>query len=254
MFSGSDFHPQVVVPECHCKSCNKTFKSRSRLKQHEDLCRARSLLGTTGEDDDSVSGKELLAIVRFQRKEIEWLKQELSFAKKGEAKKKKVEIAAWLDENVKPEITYLEFIERINSTVANIETVFDHGYLHATALLFAEAYDNFGTEASPLYAFSQKEGQLFCFTGEKWRILTPGMWDQVCILLKKIQMAAFEEWKAGEITDLYETRQQNLWLDRMQRLQCLPPYGCPSLANKLKKKIFQHIRMSFKDLSDCLPE
>ena len=253
MFVGSDFPPQTVASTRRCKHCGKEFKAAARLQNHEEICRARSLLGSEG-SDDAVSGEELLAMVRLQRKEIEWLKKELGFAKRGEVKQKKVEILSWLDENIKPETTYLEFIERIQGSVANIETVFDHGYLHATALLVGDSYEANNGSANPLYAFSQKEGQLFCYTGERWRLLTPGMWDQVCILLKKIQMSAFEEWKAREITDIYETKQQNLWLDRMQRLQCLPPYGCPSLANKLKKKIFQHIRMSFKDLSDCLPE
>ena len=253
MFSGADFHPQDCGERISCRHCNKAFKTQRKLMDHEELCRARTILGTEGEDSDA-TGRELLAMLRLQRKEIELLKKELAFAKKGEIKQKKVDILSWLDENLKPDITYLELLERMQSSVDNMHTVFDHGYLHATSMLFSEFYESYGKGSMPLYAFTQKEGQLFCYTGERWRILSPGMWDQACIVMKKIQMEGFESWKEEEITDIYETKQQNLWLDRMQRLQCIPPYGCSNLNNKLKKKIFQHIKISFKGLSDHLPE
>ena len=251
MFSGSNFPPQIVPVNASCRHCGKEFKSHKGRTNHEEICRAKALSSRTGEDDDQISNTDLLAMIRLQRKEIEWLKRELGFAKTGERRQKKVEIVQWLNDNVRPQMGFTGFLQLLEGSVENMNTVFDHGYLHGTTLLLAEKHAAFSKGEVPIMGFTQKEGKLFRYEGGEWGVLTEREWDAACVQVKKVQMMAFDKWKEQEITDVFEIRQQNLWLDRMQRLQCLPPYGCAGLETRMRKKFYQHIRTSFKELSDC---
>ena len=251
MNNGAIYTPQVINHSLFtCRICGENFKSEKRKNMHEDWCNAKQQLDS---DNSGIipSNAELFKMIQLQRMEIEKLKKELMFAKRGEIVHKKVELVDWLNENIRPNIQFNDFIERIQGTIENINMVFDNGYLEGTTQLFSKHYHSLETNAVPVYGFTQKEGILFYYSGKEWKMIDADFWEKICVILKQIQTKSFEVWKDTEIINMLDDKQQALWLDRLQRLQCITPYGCANLHIKLKKKIWQSIKINFKEFSKC---
>ena len=250
--TGSLFSPPLQTAFT-CSICNKVFSSLTRCENHEIRCNAIHYCKTEMHDiNEPPNNKELFAMIKILYRENKELKKQLSFVKRGEKIQKQQEIIEWLNENIKHEIDFNTFISRIESNIQNIEQIFTNGYKNATSNLISDKYSSiFNDDFSifmPLYAFTQKEGMLYIYTDNKWSILQNNDWDKICVSIKQRQLISFEEWKEDNITNIYDERQQSNWLDKMQRLHCLPPYTCNNLNARIKKKIYTSIKCNFSDL------
>ena len=94
-----------------------------------------------------------------------------------------------------------------------------------------------------------KKKVCYIYIDDKWSILQNNDWDKICVSIKQRQLISFEEWKEDNITNIYDERQQSNWLDKMQRIHCLPPYTCNNLNTRIKKTIYTSIKCNFSDLS-----
>ena len=246
--TGTIFTPQKGLSSYYCRHCNQCFRSLGNKTKHEELCRAQQLL-SKNDIIQPPTNAELYTMIQLQRKEIESLRKELKLVKLGEQNHKHIEIIDWLKENIKPTISFSDFIQRISGTITNIEIVFEYGYLQGTSDLVASFYQELNSSNHlPLYAFTQKDNQLFYYDNERWHIMSIEYWDKVCSMLAKTQLISFDIWKQENISDIHDEKQQLLWLDRMKRLQCITPYACLNVNAKLKKKIYNTIKINFASL------
>ena len=250
--TGSLYYKQIQTT-FPCNVCGKIFSSLNRCENHEIKCRARHYCNTEMTDHNDIpTNKELFAMIKILHKENKELKRQLVFAKRGETIQKQQEILSWLNENINPSITFDIFIKRLESNMQNIEEIFTHGYKDATSKLLYDKYsDLFNGDFKnlmPIYSFTQKDNMIYIYNGEKWELLQNDIWDKTCVAIKQMQLISFEAWKEENISNIYDEKQQSNWLDKMQRLHCLPPYTCNNLNPRIKKKFYNMIKCNFSEL------
>lgn len=154
-----------TIKQHKCKSCNENFNNKKELLEHnEKTCYLLSNIKNN--ENNIIDIKELYNIVKILTDRVFELETELSTLKTNGTVKKK-NILEWLNEKIKPEKTYLEWINNIQIKREYLELILETSLSNAFLALLIDYKKNniiplrFFTNKQKIYIYSQNNSQEF---------------------------------------------------------------------------------------------
>ena len=264
------------LPSLKCKNCNKEYQRQSALDKHRLLCIGGDPLTppTTLNLDDVVDGlcqldsqqnevggvddlsklysqqsdawgsppqlwdivMELVKSNQKLRKDVEELKRWVH------AKKKKVIIVDWLNENYKPHENYKEFMSKLCITRTHLEIVFKSNIIDGIQEILQD-YINIAErdESIPLKSFDQKDNEIYVYNEEsKWELLSQTNFNTMISALMKSILAEFKNWQDENEKQLYTDDFSVIYIQNVKKVMGgnIP---IDKQRNKIHKNLYKYL-------------
>ena len=157
---------------CHC--CGKSYKKRETLDRHTVLCEILDKAKNTKnksiiiENDEIIpSPKQMYNILVELTLKYRVLEEKMEQAQKWIDKtKKKINVVDWLNNNIKPTITFIGLSEnQIKVTEENIEFLFRNNFIDTFFEVLIKNMEllKITDDNSPIKSFTQKSNKIYIF-------------------------------------------------------------------------------------------
>lgn len=184
----------IKQPAQCCIHCGKSYKKKTNLEKHVNLCELLNKKTLIVEDEETVpSQRKIYQILlelgsKFNRLE-EKVDELNSWVVK---KKKKINMIEWLNTNTRPEIKFDNLIEKIIITDDDVKYLFKNSFYDTINYIFSRNIYNFNYSENqyPIFAFIQKTNIFYIYENEetKWIELTS---EKLIKFLNKVHMKLF---------------------------------------------------------------
>lgn len=187
-----------------CEFCGSSYKKRINLNNHIVLCeflRSKCKKIQLEEDcelDDVPSSREMFKLIIELGKKVNALDDKVEELNKWVIKKKKkINIAEWLNTNIVPEYTFDKFISIFKVSEGDIEYLLRNSFIDTFQYIFNKCVCDITENKYPIIAFNQKGNIFYIYENEetKWREL---MKEELIKFLGKIWnkiFSSFTDWK-----------------------------------------------------------
>ena len=156
-----------------CNFCNTHFNHIKNLKNHENTCKIIHITRRSKKEhidkinDITPTIRELYDVVKILTDKVLELETELLELKKGggcgAGGGNTRDVLYWLNNNIKPEKTYIDWLSNIRIKRENLQNVFDYSLSEAIILLLSEMDNIIPIRIFPnkkkIYIYSQDENQ-----------------------------------------------------------------------------------------------
>ena len=176
-----------------CKNCSKVYQRDSAFQKHKLVCVKNT------NDIENLNIKEIVLELIKKNQKLE--NDILELQRWVNTKKKKIIIIDWLNENVKPDFIFSEFIENINIEDYELDIIFESNIIDGIVEIINNYLER--CDIYPVKAFEQKDNTLYIYTENGWKILTN---DNYLIIISNIYkniMSAFKKWQDKNESRLY---------------------------------------------------
>jgi hypothetical protein len=203
----------VSTSHYSCTVCNKHYSRKSSLEKHKILCDFKMKSKREQQVDfeelgDIPTHHQLVKIVQELTLKMMKMEEKMSEMQKWvDKKKKKINVIAWLDENIVPTIGFKEWVN--TSLIVNpehFEDLMENSLFHTVQQVFESNLREKTDFEYPIRCFSQKTGIFYIC--EKKPDGTPE-WQQMqnhdmVLLLKTIQNRMIRELTKWKIENQYK--------------------------------------------------
>ena len=153
-----------------CNCCNKKYTKKSSYQNHAVLCeflhsskREKSI--DDEESSDLPSYRNLVKLVGMLAVKNSKLEEKVeSLQKYAEKSKRKINIIEWLNVNVKPTLTFAQFLESIVLSESHVNCLNEHNMIKTLTTIFEEYFIK--ENCLPVYAFKEKVNTFYSFNHE----------------------------------------------------------------------------------------
>lgn len=153
-----------------CNCCNKKYTKKSSYQNHAVLCeflhsskREKSI--DDEESSDLPSYRNLVKLVGMLAVKNSKLEEKVETLQKyAEKSKRKINIIEWLNVNVKPTLTFAQFLESIVLSESHINCLNEHNMIKTLTTIFEEYFIK--ENCLPVYAFNEKVNTFYSFNHE----------------------------------------------------------------------------------------
>lgn len=240
--------------EC-CVYCGKGYKAKKNLEKHIILCeiyhnpKKRKIVI---EDDEPLPSQktlyEMVIQLTLKCNKMESKIEELN--KLLIKEKKKINVIEWLNNNKKLDISYDDFIDKINITNENIECLFKNSFNDTFIEIFSKLIETYN-ENIPIKCFVQKNGHFYIYNkndeGEfSWNELTR---EKLIYSLNKIHMKISKEmylWKQKNSEYINKSDNNTLLYDKAYLKLMSVDFRQDPTFNKIKSSIFSLLKTDLK--------
>jgi hypothetical protein len=153
-----------------CKVCEKKYTQKCSYQNHAILCEflknsKRENAIEEEESTDLPSYKDLVKLVGMLAVKNNKLEEKVeSLQKWVEKSKKKVNILEWLNTNVKPILTFAQFLESIVLSENHVNCLNEHNMMKTLTTIFEEYFKK--ENNIPVYAFKEKQNIFYWYNQE----------------------------------------------------------------------------------------
>ena len=184
-----------------CSVCGKRYKRLGYLRRHRLACellyRSKSIQDAEQEEvKDCPSRVEMWKLLKIQGDKIDKLEKEIhSFKQMGFRARKKMNVIEWLNQQVKPKLSYSKWKETFALSEQHLQMIFDTDYTKGFISILQSVFLMGTDEERPLCAFRHKKNILYYFDGEKWQIMPNNMFKSwLDSLYSRELMTYFKIW------------------------------------------------------------
>lgn len=188
-----------------CLSCNKQYSRKHSLDKHKVLCDFKFKTENERnveyeESSDIPSYIQLVKIVQQLSIQNNKMEQQLKDVQKWvDKKKKKINVITWLNTNIKPTLTFNEWITSYEVRQNHYECLLDNTIFHTVQQIFECNLNELKNTVYPFACFSQKNGTFYVYEDTIWR---QAINDDLFDLLKLIQnklITVLTKWKTENL-------------------------------------------------------
>ena len=231
--------------------CGKIFKTERRFKMHNTMCHIKLFSQSSQEREDEEreinevpSQLEMYKIIIAQQREIDNLKTMLSNLERTGTtqKKKKTDIISYLNEKYQPEIDAHDWLKQLSFDENHYGILCDTGFADSVIASFQDNMTVQGSQVLPIQGFTQKSGILFKYENKTWSAVTNSDFKQFMEIIFPIILKRHKSWESTYLTDITNEKQQDMLLDRMNRIFCLPPYTDSNRDTRIKSGVYNFIK------------
>jgi len=153
-----------------CKGCDKKYTQKSSYQNHAILCEflknsKRENAIEEQESADLPSYKDLVKLVGMLAVKNNKLEEKVdSLQKWVEKSKKKVNIIEWLNTNIKPDLTFVQFLESIILSENYVNCLNENNMMKTLTSIFEEFFKK--ENNLPIYAFKEKQNTFYLYNQE----------------------------------------------------------------------------------------
>lgn len=221
-----------------CKNCSKVYKRDTAFQNHKLICIKEK------EDIENLNLKDLVLELIKKNKKLE--NDILDLQRWVNTKKKKIIIIDWLNENIKPNFIFSEFLKNIIINDNELEIIFESNIIDGIVEIINNHLQRY--EVYPLKAFEQKDNTLYIYTENGWKILTSENYLKIISDIYKNILTAFKNWQDKNEDCLYTNDFSEKYLKYVKKIT-----GGNTSIERQRTKIHRNIYNLIKlDLSNTI--
>lgn len=221
-----------------CKNCSKVYLRESAFQKHKLVCIKSAV------DIDNLNLKDLVLELVKKNQKLE--NDILELQRWVNTKKKKIVIVDWLNENIKPNFIFSEFIQNIKIDQYELDIIFENNIIDG----IVEIINNYlqRCEVYPIKAFEQKDNTLYVYTQTGWKLLTNDDYVTIISNIYKKIMTAFKCWQDKNESRLYTSEFSEKYVKYVKKIM-----GGDIPIERQRAKIHRNIYKSIKlDLNNTI--
>ena len=176
-----------------CKNCSKTYQRENAFKKHKLTC-IKSI-----DDLNNLNLKQLMIELIKKNEKLE--NDIIELQRWVTTKKKKIIIIDWLNNNLKSDLIFSDFLKNIKIEQYELEIIFENNIIDGVVEIINNYLQRY--EISPIKAFEQKDNTLYIFTENGWKVLTNDEYVSTISNIYKSIMTAFKYWQDKNEKYLY---------------------------------------------------
>ena len=232
-----------------CDYCNKIYKRKYHFDRHVLVCKVISI--STGdleikcqERADIFTPEETSKLILDLYKRV--TDAETRLRKITVAERKKVNIIDWLNtKSDTPEITFYEWLERIEIDKFGLDLIFNNDYIEGTLLILET---HLTEENIPIKAFDKKSNQLYIYT-DKWILVSTKEFNEILRMFSKKIMARGLVWNNENINNNTEEFRNNIpiFIKKLNGGN----FKKERISSALRKGIYNKIKVEIHNVIEC---
>lgn len=176
-----------------CKNCSKTYQRENAFQKHKLTC-IKSI-----DDLNNLNLKQLMIELIKKNEKLE--NDIIELQRWVTTKKKKIIIIDWLNNNLKSDLIFSDFLKNIKIEQYELEIIFENNIIDGVVEIINNYLQRY--EISPIKAFEQKDNTLYIFTENGWKVLTNDEYVSTISNIYKSIMTAFKYWQDKNEKYLY---------------------------------------------------
>jgi hypothetical protein len=245
-----------------CVICNKKYTKKSSLDKHKILCdfktkTKRELKIEEEELGDIPTYGQLVKIVQEMAIKMEKMENKMEELNKWvDKKKKKLNVIAWLNENINPTFGFLEWVNvQLIVKEEHFENLMENSLFHTIEQIFEYNLPESNDIIYPISCFSQKSGIFFiCEKNEsgfpQWKQL---VLQDLIILLKSIQnrmIKVLSKWKSDNQLKIEDNDKISILFNKtLIKLMNMSFHQDASLG-RIKNNLYNYLKTDLKTKID----
>jgi hypothetical protein len=162
------------------------------------------------------------------------------------AERKKVNIIDWLNKKADtPEITFYEWLERIEIDKLELELIFSNDYIEGTLLILES---HLTEDNIPIKAFDKKSNKLYIYT-DKWILVSANEFNEILRIFSKKIMARGLVWNNENINNNTEEFGNNMpiFIKKLNGGN----FKKERITSALRKGIYDKIKVEIHNVIEC---
>lgn len=158
-----------------CPYCDKTYIKMGTLNNHMITCEyLKKSKQNKKIHDEQIQNQptynELVMIIQELASKVNKMDDKIKELEKiVDSKKKKQNVVQWLNINVSPMDSFVEWVNKIVIEPLHLTYLFENTILQTVTYIFQEQIKGREANAVPIYAFNQKVNHFYIYMGEEWR-------------------------------------------------------------------------------------
>jgi hypothetical protein len=274
-----------TIPTIKCKNCNKEYNRQSAYDKHKLRCIGGAVATLTPQTpqttlnvcedkrSDCIEGAvatltpqtpqpqttlnicgglgglplrdivmELVKSNQKLRKDVEELKKYM------QAKKKKINIVDWLNENYKPAVNYKEFISKLCITRSHLEIVFKSNIIDGIQEILEEFMSNQEkNENNPFKSFDIRDNVIYVYNEEsKWEILSSTEYTNMISIISKNIMTEFKKWQDENEHQLYAEDFSVIYVQNVKKVMG-GDMPIDKQRGKIHRNLYKYLKMNLQN-------
>ena len=215
----------------YCKNCSKTYERTNAFQKHKLKC------VNNVDDLKNLNLKEL--IIELIKKNEKLENNILDLQRWVNAKKKKIKIIDWLNDNVKGDLIFSDFLKNIKIEEYELEIIFENNIIDGVVEIINNYLERY--EIPPIKGFKQKDNTLYIFTKNGWKVLTNDEYIYIISNIYKSIMTAFKYWQDKNEKYLYNNEFSDKYVKYVKKIM-----GGDMSIDRQREKIHRNLYKSIK--------
>ena len=229
----------------HNCSCGKTFQRLTAFKRHRGICeilreKTHIQKKELEETSDIPPLGDMWLIIKTLVEENDKLKKELKKIKANVGiQNKRIKVLDWLNVNIKPEIDYEEWLNKINIVEKDLSKIFEMGFING----MIDILENINKEH--IKAYNQKPNKLYIYTNGEWKIIDLYDFKTLILKIQRSLVLLFIKW-SNDNEKIVSDHQSNEYLNKSIAVMG-GKKGFSATIKPLYNKFYRSIKIDFKD-------
>jgi uncharacterized protein YeeX (DUF496 family) len=251
---------RIKQPNICCMYCGKHYIKKTSLDKHIILCellnhakRKVRMINEEEEEEPLPSPRKMYNMLIELGTKYNKLEEKMADLQKWVVKKKrKINILDWLNDNIRPSISFDKLVNSIEIDENDIAYIFENTFNDTLHKIIARNLNETLNE-NPIFAFDQKVNVFYIYSslnGETtWNLLTKEkmIWFLNNIFIKIVK--TFTEWKKKKDDEIKKNESLSLKCDKTFIKMMSSDFSQESILSKIKSMLFQQIK---KDITSFI--
>lgn len=244
----------IKQPAQCCVYCGKSYKKKSNLEKHTNLCELlnKSKKSLVIEDEEEIpSQRKIYQILLELGNKYNRLEEKVDELNKWVVKKKKkINVIDWLNTNITPEIKFENLIEKIKIIDDDVKYLFENNFIDTLNHIFSRNIYNLSESEYPIFAFVQKTNIFYIYENEEsgWLELSK---ENLIKFLNKVHMKLFRVFRQHKIDNadkIQEEENFSLLCDKTSLKMMNIDFRQESILGKIRTNMYTRMKTDMKAL------
>jgi len=244
----------IKQPAQCCVYCGKSYKKKSNLEKHTNLCELlnKSKKSLVIEDEEEIpSQRKIYQILLELGNKYNRLEEKVDELNKWVVKKKKkINVIDWLNTNITPEIKFENLIEKIKIIDDDVKYLFENNFIDTLNHIFSRNIYNLSESEYPIFAFVQKSNIFYIYENEEsgWLELSK---ENLIKFLNKVHMKLFRVFRQHKIDNadkIQEEESFSLLCDKTSLKMMNVDFRQESILGKIRTNMYTRMKTDMKAL------
>jgi len=198
---------------------------------------------------------ELIKSNNKLRKDVKELKRWVQI------KKRKIIVIDWLNENMKPNQDYNNFITDIIINRNHLEYIFKTNYVDGIQEIIQNYISNYEEKNIPFKSFDQKDDTIYVYHNKenidatkdtsvndkgKWELLSPTVFNSMISIISKGILTEFKKWQDENEHQLYTEDFSVIYIQNVKKVMG-GDVPLEKLRNKIHKNLYKHLKLNLQN-------
>jgi hypothetical protein len=237
-----------------CKYCGKNYVKKYNLDRHVIICELLNTCNakTSVDDDyDVPSQRKMYQMILEIGKKLNGLDEKVDELNKWVVKKKKkINVAEWLNNHIKPAIHFDILIEKVIMDKEDIQYLFQNTFADTLNYIFSRNIYKLSESEYPIFAFVQKPNTFYIYENEQdgWIELNR---DKLVKFLNRVHTKLYRiylEWKKEHRAEVEEDDKLSLLCDKTTCKMMDVDFRQDTILGKIRSNMYGRMKIDMKGL------